>query len=103
MRVKIRRRVPSPIWWSGVGGKETGDKSESRTRPGELPPRSQENVLKKKKRDGGEKQSQILQVLNSMDKKIHWIDKWRSLMTVDRAIIGEVQVQKVSVVLMLRN
>ena len=50
MRVKIRRRVPSPIWWSGVGGKETGDKSESRTRPGELPPRSQENVLKKKER-----------------------------------------------------
>lgn len=38
-----------------------------------------------------------------MDKKIHWINRWRSLMTVDRAITGEVQVQKISVVLMLRN
>ena len=30
-------------------------------------------------------------------------DRWRSLVTVDRAIIGEVQVWKVSIVLMLRN
>ena len=41
--------------------------------------------------------------MNSMDKKVHWIDRWRSLVTVDRAIIGEVQVWKVNIVLMLRN
>ena len=31
VRVKARRRVSSPMWWLGVGDKETEGKSESRT------------------------------------------------------------------------
>lgn len=31
MRVKARRRASSPMWWLGVGDKETGGECESRT------------------------------------------------------------------------